>query len=224
MWASARFWRASISALLLAVALGLGPAGAPARAALPESFQATAPFEPEHQALLARIETYLDGIDTLEARFVQVTSDGGTAEGRLWVNRPGRARFEYDPPTPLLVVADGLTLNILDLELEEHSSIPLSSTPAYFLLREEISFADGLDVRALARDGNLVRVDLVQTDAPDAGEVRILMTLEPMRLLQWSVVDAQGIETRVTLYDARFGGEISFLRFLVNVPWERGRR
>lgn len=223
MWASARFWRASISAAVLALA-AFAAAPPPAPAALPETFDARPPFEPEHQALLARVESYLDAIDTLEARFIQVSSDGGAAEGRLWVNRPGRARFEYDPPTPLLVVADGVTLNILDLELEEHSSIPISTTPAYFLLRENISFADGLDVRALAREGNLIRVELVQTDAPEAGRVDILLSLEPMRLLQWTVIDPQGIETRVTLYETRFGGDISFWRFLVNRPWDRDGR
>lgn len=184
---------------------------------------AAAPNTPDAKELLTKVEAVLNEITTIEARFVQVSSDGSTAEGRILVSRPGKLRMDYDPPAKLQVIADGVTLNIIDGELQELTSIPLGLTAANFLLRDPISFSDGLKVTGLRQEPGLIKIDVVQTEAPEAGSVEIVLTDNPIQLIQWTVTDAQGEKTRVTLFDQRRGVSAGFFNFLVNPPWMQGR-
>lgn len=189
---------------------------------MPSAF-AQATLTPEAQKTLAEVEASLNEITTIEARFIQVSSDGSTAEGSILISRPGKLRMDYDPPVQLQVIADGVTLNVIDAELKELTSIPLGLTAANFLLREKISFSDGLKVTGLRQETGLIKIDIVQTDAPEAGSVELVLTDAPLQLIQWTVTDAQAEKTRVTLFDQRRGVSASFWNFLVNPPWMQGR-
>ena len=157
---------------------------------------------------LNRIQTYLNKITTLESRFVQNNPDGSFSTGKLYIRRPGLLRFEYDPPTPHLLVADGSWFIHVDKELKQATRYPLSHTPAYFLLREVISFRDGLIVTGFKRGPSVLRVSLVENRAPDAGSVTLTFSERPLTLRKWVVFDTQSLETEVTLVNARFGGSL----------------
>lgn len=212
MWANARCWL-GITACGKAIALlvaGLLLVASPATAQI---------FSPEQIAQINRIQTYLNGLTTLESRFVQVDPGGAFAEGSLFISRPGRMRFEYDPPTPLLLVADGNWFIYVDKDLEEVSHIPLGRTPASFLLREEILLNDDYQVRDVAMEGGLVTLEIVERENPDIGTVRIVFEQGPLRLKQWTITDAQGLDTRVTLTSTRFGNELEDELFEFENPW-----
>ena len=85
---------------------------------------------------LAKAEQYLNGISTLQARFTQVNPDGSSNEGDLYISRPGKMRLVYDPPTPMLMVADGVFLIYVDTQMKDVSHIDLNDTPAGLLLRK----------------------------------------------------------------------------------------
>ncbi|HEV7268937.1 MAG TPA: outer membrane lipoprotein carrier protein LolA [Falsiroseomonas sp.] len=152
-------------------------------------------------ATLARVEAYLNALTTLRARFLQVAQSGATAQGTAWIWRPGRMRFDYDPPEPLLLVASGGQVMMYDRELRQPSTVPASSTPLGVLLRERIRLSGDITVVGMERRGGFLHVALQRTDAPAEGRLTLTFQEDPMQLRQWTVVDAQGRETRVTLYE-----------------------
>ena len=196
------------------VASGLSRAAAPP---LP------ATLTPQDAADLQRIAAYLNGIHTMAARFRQVSSGGGTASGSLWLARPGRMRFEYDPPSPILLIADRFYVYYVDKELAEMSKVGLKSTPAWFLLREPISF-DDLVVTGFKRNVNGLSVTVVEPADPDVGSLTMVFSNAPLELRQWTIVDQQHRTTTVALSDARFGMALDPELFVYQDPFAAGRR
>ena len=117
-------------------------------------------LSPDQVAALSRIERYLNDIKTMQARFVQVSDNGGYAQGELFVDRPGHMRFDYDPPTPVLLIANGLTLLYYDKELKEATFLPLWETPLWFLIRDEVRFDDNVEIIAIEEALGTLRVSL----------------------------------------------------------------
>jgi outer membrane lipoprotein-sorting protein len=173
----------------------------------------------EDQAELARIEAYLNGIRTVQSGFLQHSSNGQRAEGQLYLSRPGKLRVEYQPPVPVLVVADGTFLIYYDRNLEQVSYIPLASTPASVLLDKHISLFDGaLTVTGFERGDDRTLVSLVRTDNPGEGSITLVFSENPLALQQWSVTDAQDIATVVSLVDPRFDVELDRRLFVFQDP------
>jgi outer membrane lipoprotein-sorting protein len=154
---------------------------------------------------LQRIAAYLNGIRTMTANFQQVANNGGVSTGRLWIARPGRMRFEYNPPNPIAMLADATSVYYFDKQLNQTSKYDLRSTPAWFFLRDPISFGPDVTVTAFSRETNLVRVTVVETAQPDAGSLTLVFTENPLALRQWTVVDQQGKTTTVSLSNLQFG-------------------
>jgi outer membrane lipoprotein-sorting protein len=181
-----------------------GLAGTAALAWLQGHARAAA-LQPSDLADLAEIERYLDSIRTMAADFQQIDQEGRVATGRIFLARPGRMRVEYDPPTPYLLVASSGALVYYDSEIDQVTTLPISATPAAFLLKDTISLTQGVTVRSFERGRGAIRVEVV--DAQDEGAGSVLMVFEdrPLALKQWTVTDAQGIKTQVVLTHADFG-------------------
>ena len=116
-----------------------------------------APLTQQDTLELQRIAAYLNNIRTMTARFQQVANNGGVSTGHLWVARPGRMRFEYDPPTPITLLADSASVYYWDKQLNQTSKYELRQTPAWFFLRDPISFGAGRrgdPIRAARRHGS----------------------------------------------------------------------
>jgi len=186
----------ALLALILSASLG----GVPARAA--------PALSAEDNALVAAVERYLNEMTTLRAKFVQVSSDGGYAEGMFWLRRPGLARFEYAPPVNLLLVADGLWLIFFDADVDQVTHLPISTGPFRFLLDDHASLTEDVEITALAREAGVVRITMADPENRGEGSETLALEEFPMRLRQWQVVDAQGRETRVTLGDEVYGLEL----------------
>jgi len=204
---------------LLAAALAATLLPSFARAASPPA----AALTPQDNGDLVRIAAYLNGIRTMTARFEQVASDGGTASGRLWMERPGRMRFEYDPPSPILLLADRFYVYYVDRQLAEMQKVGLKFTPAWFLLRDPISFAD-LQVTRLERGSNVMRIAVADPPNPDNGILTMLFTDAPLALRQWTVVDQQRKATTVTIDDSQFGMALDPKLFQYQDPFAASRR
>lgn len=193
------------------------PGGTPPRRTEPPPETAPAPLSAADRAELARLEAYLDGIRTLTARFVQVDARGGTATGRLWLARPGRMRFEYDPPSPILLVADGRFVIFHDRSVMQTSHIPLGSTPLSLLLAERIRLDDGeAQTVRLSRGEGLIQATLIRRGRAHEGSLLLVFTDPPLALRQWLVTDAQRQTVRVTLLDVEIGGRFdpNLFRFI----------
>lgn len=193
-----RRWRAWLWLALAGVLL----AALPAVAQQPRAARLTA----EDKAEIGRIEDYLNGLKTLEARFLQVTSTGEYSEGKLHLDRPGRLRIEYDPPVPVLIVANRGLLTYYDKELQQVSHVPLGSTPAGILVREKIALmSDEFVVTGFERESQALRLSLVRASDPQEGNLALVLADRPLELKKWMVTDAQGVTTTVSLLDARTG-------------------
>jgi outer membrane lipoprotein-sorting protein len=168
---------------------------------------------------LDRVAAYLDGIGTMYARFRQVASDGTVASGQMWVERPGRMRFEYDPPSPILLLADGWYVHYVDKSLAEETKVGLKSTPAWFLLRERIAFDSDLVVTRFERGAQALRVTVVQKDQADNGTLTMVFRRQPLALRQWTIVDQRGTSTTVTLSGVRVGMPLDAKLFTYQNPY-----
>ena len=183
--------------LLAAVA-----AAGPGLAAAPEPARLT----PQERALVGRIEAYFNGVRTMRARFLQAASTGETAEGSVVLQRPGRMRIEYDPPVPVLIVADGTWLIYHDRKLNQISYLPLGSTPAGILVEDKIDLdGGGLTITDFSRAAGVIRVTVVRTASPADGSLTLAFSEAPLELKQWRVVDAQGVATTVSLSEIETG-------------------
>lgn len=187
--------------------LSLAAAAAAGAALGPEAGAATTPrgLSEQDRADVARVESYLNGIRTLSARFMQVSDTGGTAEGKLFLSRPGRLRLEYDPPVPILMVANGGFLIHYDKQLKAVTHLPIDSTPAGLLVRENIALSGDVTVSAVERGPGSLRVTLRQTKDPNAGRIMLVFGERPFALSNWQVVDPQGNVTRVALIEPHVG-------------------
>jgi outer membrane lipoprotein-sorting protein len=178
---------------------------------------------PQDNADLQRIAAYLGSIRTMYAKFRQVASGGSIATGQLWMARPGRMRFEYDPPSPILLLADMFYVYYIDKELIQMSKVGLKSTPAWLLLRDPITFSD-LIVTRFDRGANTIRLTVVEKAEPENGGLTMVFSDNPLALRQWSIVDQQRKTTTVSLYDERFGVALDPKLFVYQDPYAASRR
>ncbi len=160
----------------------------------------------EDIADLVRIENQLNGIKTMQARFLQVSSNGTYSEGQIYLSRPGRMRIEYDPPVLITVIADGSSLIYIDKEMDQVTAVLLSLTPAELLLRNDLSLVSNeILVTGFKRSPGVIRISLVKADDPLEGQLTLIFSDAPLELRKWAITDAQGVKTTVSLLGPRFG-------------------
>lgn len=174
-------------------------------AALAMSLSAAVPafaaVSPNDAATLAKVANYLNGLKTVTARFVQVAQDGGIRNGKAILQRPGKMRFQYDPPDPQLLVAGFGLLVYHDPQLNQTTNIPLSATPLGILLSKHVRFSGPVTVTKVERPPGEIQVSLVRTGKAAEGQLTLVFSTKPLELRQWQVTDAQGRTTQVSLYD-----------------------
>jgi len=198
-----------LSALIvLLVALATGPAAAELSAV--------------GQATLKRVETYLNGVRTFQARFIQVSDNGGIAEGRIYMQRPGKMRIEYKPPVPLILVATGKLIIMYDRKLDQTTHLPLAASPAAWLLSDQLSIRDKVEVTKVRQAGGRIYVSLAEKGKTTKGSLHLVFVDAPLRLREWIVVDAQRRRTKVVLVDAQEGMKLDPRLFLFERPARRG--
>ncbi len=196
------------------------PAPAPVvpRPATPAPQQAQPPSQPAQQtapvtaapteadrADIARVEEYLNSIRTMRARFIQLSQSGGRAQGTFYLSRPGRLRLEYDPPVPTILIANGGMLQHYDSQLRQPQFIPLDSTPATYLVRDQLRLEGDITVVGVGRAQNRLDVTIVKTRDPREGRITFTFQTQPMQLVNWIVQDSQGRTTRVVLNEVQAG-------------------
>lgn len=158
---------------------------------------------------LRQIETYLNSIKTLEADFVQTSSNGGTAEGKLYIAKPNKIRMEYDDPTSVLIVGDGNYIVYNDKELDQVTHIDYDDIPASLILANDIKI-DGKNIKAsnFYQDAGITSVTLDYKDKGDVGPITLLFSNNPLELKQWKIVDPQNIEVKISLYNSMQDGKL----------------
>lgn len=167
---------------------------------------------------LTRISNYLNGVETMRGSFVQVGPSGELSDGSFFMRRPGRIRFEYVPPNPGLVVADGTWVGVYDVELCTLDRVPLGETPLEILLKERVDFRQERAVQRIERAEGQLRVTAVDPDDPEAGSITMIFADTPLELRQWIVTDAQGLVTTVALSETVINVELDPNLFRIEEP------
>ncbi|MBI4031808.1 MAG: outer membrane lipoprotein carrier protein LolA [Proteobacteria bacterium] len=166
-------------------------------------------------------EEYLDALGTAKARFLQTASDGSQFIGTFYLDRPGKLRFEYDPPVKDFIVADGIFIYFYDSELKEQSNAPIGQTLADFLLRADLKLSGDVTVADVKRDGGLLQITLTQTKDPGAGSLTLGFEEKPIKLKKWRVVDPQGAVTEVELFQMETDVKLDKKLFVYADPKEK---
>lgn len=163
------------------------------------------PLTDADRADIQRVQDYLNGVRTLKAKFIQTDPSGKSVSGVVSMQRPGKMRLEYDPPIPMLVVVTGIWVVYEDTELHEATYVPIDSTPAGFLLKENIQFGKDVHVLSLDRGPGVIRMTV--SDKRDLGSGALILTFsdKPMVLQKWTVIDSLGQTTEVALQYTKFG-------------------
>lgn len=163
-------------------------------------------------------ERYLNQLKTLSGDFTQTNSKGSTVTGTIQISRPGKMRLTYDPPSSLLIVANGKWLITKDTEADQVDYVSLDKTPAAFILRPHIRFSGDVEITNVVPKGALTEISLIRTEEPDAGYITLVFQDNPIALKEWSVIDAQGVETRVSLSNLKSNVQLSAELFQFESP------
>lgn len=193
------------------------------------TFLATAAAFAATPALAARlslnqISRYLNSITMATSEFTQVNDDGTLSTGKFYIRRPGRMRFEYNPPEKLLVIAGGSQVGIFDgkSNVKKAERYPLRRTPLNLILEQNVNLARRNMVVGHQYDGTSTIVTAQDPEHPEYGNIQLKFTSNPIELRQWVVTDGQGAKTTVIL--GQLTKVSSLPTTLFNISYEETRR
>lgn len=176
---------------------------------VPAVAQPTARAQATVQAgALGEVSAHLKAMHTMVSQFSQTGKNGQTLSGTLSLARPGRIRFQYQPGVPLLVVANGSHLSMIDYQVRQVSSWPIRNAPLGVLLdpdRDPSRFAKLLPSNDPAR----LVVEARDPKHPEYGTITLSFRRQAdgpagLVLEGWTVLDAQNSRTTVRLSGQRF--------------------
>ena len=203
-------------------AFALGTAAIACVAALPVHAQAN--LSADDRAILARAQATLQNLASAQGSFVE-TSGAQRREGRFWLQRPGKMRFEYTNPAGLLVVSDGSNVKRYDPRLNVFRQVPLSQTPLSTFLARTVRLDQGVRIDRVVRmqDGGY-SITALDARRPNDGAVVLMFGGSPERLLEWTIRDAQGTMTRTQLTRVTAAPNLAASLFQLRDPTQRPRR
>jgi outer membrane lipoprotein-sorting protein len=161
-----------------------------------------ATFDANQKALAAKVSNYLSSLNTLVGSFVQVGPDGSRSTGDFYIQKPGKVRFEYDPPSAIAVIADGSSLAVRDRKLATQDIYPLSQTPLRYLLSDRIDLMRDTNVVNVTADDVFISVTIEEKSALiGTSRMMLMVGTKDNQLKQWTVTDPQGYDTTVAVYN-----------------------
>ncbi len=167
---------------------------------------------------LSKIEESLNAIHTLKADFVQRAPDGSVSEGKLYLERPGKLRFDYGKDAPFLVVSNGTMLTFVDYEVKQVSRWPIKKTPLGILVDEHITFDSSIEIPDIIYFAGLVKLPIIDPKRRDYGYIILIFEESTMELRAWESVDTQGYTTRVALINPEYNMDIDKNKFTFKDP------
>jgi outer membrane lipoprotein-sorting protein len=166
----------------------------------PPPVPTTAAITPAQRAQVDKASAYLSSLQQLVGNFVQIGPDGSRVKGEFYIQKPGKIRFEYDPPSPIQIIADGESVIVRDRKLATQDLFPLSQTPLRYLLSERIDLLRDTNVVGVRADDTFVTI-VIEERQPLVGTSRLVMMLgaKDYQLKQWTITDPQGYDTTVAV-------------------------
>ena len=164
---------------------------------------------------IKQVNDYLNSLTTLEGKFVQIAADSTISEGKFYLRRPGRIRFEYNDPITTKVIADGFWVAVSDTRLKTLDRYPLSETPLNLILKENVNLGSEANIASVETSGDHIRVTARDAANPDQGEIVLIFDTAPIALRQWVITDVQGLQTTIALQNTRTNIKIEPSLFVI---------
>jgi outer membrane lipoprotein-sorting protein len=162
----------------------------------------TTAFDNRQRGLLDKVSGYLSNVQTMVGSFVQIGPDGRRVDGTFSIQKPGKVHFQYNPPSPIDIIADGSSVVVHDRSLETADYYPLSQTPLRYLLADRIDLLRDTDVISVSADDTFVTVVIEETQLlVGTNRLMIMFDAKNLQLKQWTVTDPQGLDTTVAVYN-----------------------
>lgn len=181
----------------------------------------------DRTAIIEKASRALSGVFSAQGEFVQLAPDGTVSEGKFYIRRPGRMRFEYhgagEEAVPLLIVADGSTVAIEDRILETIDRVPLSSTPLGLILKRNVDMSRDARVLSVREENGRTAIRISDKSGEAEGELTLVFEGEEYKLSEWYVTDAQNQLTHIRLFNVHEGGRLNPRLFIIEED-ERGGR
>ena len=165
-------------------------------------------LDAHQKEIIDKVSSYFSCIHTLQGSFLQTSSDNRRMKGKFYVQRPGRFRFDYARPSRQIVVSDGQTLAVQDLDLNNEDRVELDQTPFRLLLQSDVNLIRDAQIMEVEQSEDLIVVALQAKDPNAGGQITLFLATKPeLQLKAWVTRDAQGIDTRVEISDLAKGVE-----------------
>ena len=175
-----------------------------------------ADYSTQEKSDLDRLSATLNAIHSLKAEFVQNDPNGAIEQGEVYIEKPGKMRFEYKPPSALTVVSDGIDVAVFNKKLNTTDRYPLSTTPLNLLLSDHVNLKGSAYVIGIDHKPGIIVVHARSNDRRVTGNIAIVFSDPGLELKQWTVVDAQGLATTVALHDIQTGVALQPVLFLTH--------
>lgn len=173
----------------------------------------------DREQVITKIEDNLNNIRSMKAIFIQRGPEGNVDEGTIFLERPGRIRFEYDNENPILVVSNGDMLSFIDYEIKQVSRWPIDKTPLSVLVDDHIDLRDrDIEIPEIIRFAGLIKISVLQPDNKDQGHITLIFEESTMELKSWEVIDVQGYTTRIALLNPEYNITVDGERFTFDDP------
>lgn len=165
-----------------------------------------------------RATAYLNGLSLAQGKFVQTNSRGSSSRGTLYLNRPGKARFEYDAPAQMTVVADGKYVSVYDRRLKTFDRYSQSQTPLALFLAKKVRLDFQVQINRFEDTPAGFRLTLTDAKGSTKGSLILDFSDDPLTLMGWSIVDARNIRTNVSLSNLEPVGSLDPALFVLTDP------
>ena len=183
-----------------------------------------APLKPQDVTDLNKVSAYLNAITSMQASFVQVGPNGELDQGTIYARKPGRLRFEYAPPSPYLIVSDGITIAVANQKLRTVDRYPLIDNPLSLILREGVDLSKDQRITSVERQAGTLRITATETSGPMKGQVTLIFASPATELRQWIITDAQGLQTMIALKNMKTEVPLRAELFILRDVDKFGRR
>ena len=175
----------------------------------------TALTEAERSAILKDVSNAMSDVKTASGKFEQLAPDYSVSTGSFALSRPGKVRFDYDDPTPLVIVSNGATVAMQDSELETTDRVPLGSTPLSLLLDDSLDFENEARVLDVVRANGRIAVTLQDRSGEMDGTLTLILSDTTRELLGWRTEDSGGNITSVQLIGVEYGKKLNPRLFIL---------
>ncbi len=173
----------------------------------------------ENEKILSDIEKYINNLTTAKGTFKQIASSGEYATGQIYLSRPGKIRLDYDAPNNIQLLADGEEFIYYDKELIQVTYLSMDASIAGVLVKDSFSFSNpDFKLEGMSKSDTTINIMISSVADPFSGKIVLIFDRNPLTLVQWKVIDAQGITTTVVLENMEYGIALENNLFIFNDP------